>query len=87
MKAEDRGQLVRGRIAVSYFRAGYLSANHKTFEEMDEAHNIVAFTPWFRHDDLERCEIALEMLRRCYSKMPGTDGSMMIGFEYKDYKR
>ena len=87
MRAEDRGQLVRGKVVVSYWRMGSLSSDFKTFAEMDEAYNIVAVTPWFRHDDLESCNRALEMLKNCYWNMPGTDGSMMISFEYKDYKK
>lgn len=87
MKAENRGQLVRGIIAVSYWRTGSLSNSFKTFEEMDACNNIVAVTPWFRHDDLERCEQALEMLKKCYWNMPGIDGSMMISYGYRDYRK
>ena len=86
MKAEDRGQLVRGKIAVGYWRTGCINMTANSFEEADKHNNVVAVTPWYRHDELEKCDTALKMLARCYSDMPGTEG-MCIGYEYKDYKK
>lgn len=88
MKAENRGQLVRGKIAVGYWRATLIGSDYKTFEEMDSRNNIVAVTPWFRHDDdLTKCDKALEMLVKCYRDMPNVDGSMLISYEYRDYSK
>ena len=85
MKAEDRGQLVRGKIAVGYWRAGCIDITVSSFEEADKRNNVVAVTPWYRHDELEKCDKALNMLVRCYSNMPGTE-TMSYGSEYKDYR-
>jgi hypothetical protein len=88
MKAENRGQLVRGVVGVSYWRAGFLSTSYKTYAEADDRHNIVAYTPWFRHDDdLSKCEQALRRLVNAYDGMPGTDGCISYGYEYKDYRK
>jgi hypothetical protein len=86
MKAEDRGQLVRGVVGVSYWRAGVVSTSYKTYAEADSHHNIVAYTPWFRHDDdLRKCDYALRRLLNAYAGMPGTDGAISYSYEYKDY--
>lgn len=84
MKAEDRGQLVRGKVVAGYWRAGCIDSTVKTLEEADKRNNALAVTPWYRHDDLERCDAALKLLVKCYSDMPGTE-CITYGYEYREY--
>lgn len=79
MKAENRGQRVRGKIVIGNRTTGCISA--------DNPDCIVAVTHWYRHDDdLRQLDSELESLRRCYSYMRKTSG-MTISYEYKDYER
>lgn len=79
MKAENRGQRVRGYIVVGNRNTGLISKDNPAC--------IVAYTHWYRHDDdLRELEKDLERLRAVYSSFKQTS-SMSISYEYKDYER
>ena len=83
MKAENKKQLVRGVVA-----AGSRSTSCVTADpEQAEKHGCcVAKTFWYRHDELNKVESALEALRKAYSQMSGCSG-MSYYYEYKDYEK
>lgn len=79
MKAENRGQRVRGYIVVGTRSTGCISK--------DNPDCIVAYTHWYRHDDdLRELEKELGRLRAVYSSFKRTS-CMSISYEYKDYVR
>lgn len=82
MRAEDRGQMVRGKIAVAFNRSGSISFDR---EDAEKRGNVIAYTPWHRHDDLKAVEKEISSLSRMYGSFDGCDG-MMFDYEYKDYK-
>lgn len=84
MKAEDRGQLVRGVVGIGNHYHSGVTTNPAQAEEMG---CLIAYTHWFRHDDdLSVLDRELESLVNCYGRMKQTS-SMMYYYEYKDYKR
>lgn len=79
MKAENRGQRVRGVIV--------LGDRYTCNISKDNPDCIVAYTHWYRHDDnLARLDEEFEALSACYSKMKKTS-AMMMHYEYKDYEK
>ncbi|MEE0898396.1 MAG: hypothetical protein U0K87_00385 [Ruminococcus sp.] len=82
MKPENRNQMVRGVVAAGTRYSGLVTADPVQAEEHD---CCVARTFWYRHDELDRVERALESLSRTYSKMDVCD-SVMMYYEYKDYE-
>lgn len=79
MKAENRGQRVRGFIVVGNRSTSLISK--------DNPDCIVAYTHWYRHDDnLRELDDDLNRLQRLYGSFNKTC-SMSIGYEYKDYER
>lgn len=78
MKAENRGQRVRGQIVIANGSVGCVSEDNPAC--------IVAYTHWYRHDDdLNRLDEEFESLVKCYSRMKMT-ASMIIGYQYRDYE-
>ena len=84
IKAENRGKRVRGVIAIGNDSCCYITTDPREAEK----HNcIIAYTHWYRHDEnLRELENDLETLKRAYSQMAQTT-SMLIHYEYKDYKK
>ena len=79
MKAENRGQRVRGVVVVGNCSTGCISS--------DNPDCITAYTHWYRHDDdLTVLDSELNRLWKCYSDMRKTSG-VSISYEYKDYVR
>lgn len=79
MKPENREQMVRGYVVVATrYNAGC---------QKDSPDNITAYTHWYRHDDnLQLLERETHRLQDLYMSFSKTE-SMMVGYEYKDYKR
>lgn len=79
MKAENRGQRVRGYIVVGNRYTGCISR--------DNPDCIVAYTHWYRHDDdLTELERDLKRLADLYMSFSRTQSASM-SYEYKDYER
>lgn len=77
--------LVRGYIIYSQWRAGYVSLDRAKDDNCLEVG--VAYTMWHRlDDDVQKVEMELEALEKCYRKMDDWEGAM-IGFEYRDYSK
>ena len=83
MKPENRHQLVRGVVAAGKRTCSCLITSDPV--EVEKHGGCVARTFWYRHDELDKVERALEELRLAYSRMPGCS-EMMYGYEYKDYE-
>lgn len=84
MKPENRGQRIRGVVAVDFHRSGMISFDPV---EMEKRGNVIAYTPWHRHDDdLSVVEKQMKALADLYSSFDGYCG-MVCGYEYKDYKK
>lgn len=84
MKAENRGQLVRGGVAIGDRYSGCVSSDPKQAEQFG---TLLAYTHWYRHDDdLTELDRDLQKLVNVYRDMNKT-GSMMYYYEYKDYKK
>lgn len=84
MRAENRGQMVRGVAAISFNRSGSICFDK---EDAEKRGNVIAYTPWHRHDeDLEVVEKELSKITRVYASFDNCDG-MMFRFEYKDYEK
>lgn len=84
MKAENRGQRVRGVVAIGNRSTGCLCLDE---EGAKEHGTLLAYTHWYRHDDnLEQLERDLRSLVDCYSQMKQT-GAISYTYEYKDYVR
>lgn len=78
MKAENKGQRVRGYVIAGNRHTGILRK-----ENPDCA---VAYTHWYRHDgDLETLERELKRLSDLYMSFNKTD-SVSIAYEYADYE-
>ena len=78
-KPENKDMMVRGYVVVA---SRYAAGCRK-----DDPENVTAYTHWFRHDDdLTVLERETEALHRVYMSFRDTS-SMMIGYEYKPYKR
>lgn len=78
--------LVRGYIVYSQWRAGCIG-----IDEAKDDNNVnvgIAYTMWHRldDDDVQKVEMELEALLKCYEKMDAWDGAM-LGFEYRDFSK
>ena len=79
MKAENKGQRVRGCVLAGNRRTGIMSKNNTDC--------AVAYTHWYRHDDdLELLERELKRLSDLYMSFGKTD-SVAISYEYAEYER
>lgn len=79
MKAENKGQRVRGCVLAGNRRTGIMSKNNTEC--------AVAYTHWYRHDDnLENLERELKRLSDLYMSFNKTD-SVSISYEYAEYER
>lgn len=79
MKAENRGQRVRGCVVVGNGSAGCISK--------DNPDCIVSYTHWFRHDDdLTELESDLKKLTDLYMSFKKTS-SATVFYEYEEYER
>lgn len=77
MKAENRGQRVRGVLVVADRYTSLVSASNPDC--------VVAYTHWYRHDDdLSQLDLEFDRLRQCYSEMKKS-ASMSMHYEYQDY--
>lgn len=79
MKAENKGQRVRGCVLAGNRHTGIMSKNNPDC--------AVAYTHWYRHDgDLERLEKELKQLSNLYMSFSKTD-SVSTSYEYAEYER
>ena len=83
MKAENKKQLVRGVVAAGSRSTSCVTADP---EEAEKRGGCVAKTFWYRHDELNEVDNALEVLRKAYSQMSGCSG-LSYYYEYKDYEK
>ena len=83
MKPENRNQMVRGVVVAGTINSSLFTTDPIKAEQHD---CCVARTFWYRHDELDEVEHALEALCQAYSNMYRYS-SMMMSYEYRDYKR
>lgn len=78
MKAENKGQRVRGCVVAGGSHTGIMSKGNPDC--------AVAYTHWYRHDDdLTLLERELKRLSDLYMSFSKTD-SVAISYEYADYE-
>lgn len=75
-------KMVRGVVAIGYGRSGLICFNQ---EEMEKRGNVVAYTPWHRHDEsITVVEKEMRMLADVYTAFTGCYGAA-YQLEYRDY--
>ena len=84
MKAENRNQLVRGRVIFGQWGSGYISLDNA--EDKNNVRCTVVYTAWHRGDDLGNIDNELQALARLVMTFDGVDGAS-ISYEYRDYNK